>query len=191
MQRRAAAPQIAETPLSGELLEQKDAQRVWCEYLDALHRRAGLPETVMPSFQKCLEARTYAAPQMLRQTARCSREALDQFDGDPFTREYAATVARCGSSALDACEAKRTELEPFILTICSSVDRCGGTEQKECMTVLEGGLSIHLSRAVGALNDRGRLAFQACLTQLSCGDVGPQIIKCLDPIMEKLLWLPE
>ncbi len=190
-QQHAAASSIADTRGSAESPEQKDAQRVWCEYLDALHRRAGVADATMPSFQKCLEARTYAAPQMLRQTARCSREALDHFEGDPFTREYAATVARCGSTALDSCEAQRSELEPFIVTICSCVDRCGGAEQTECIMKLDGGLNIHLSRAVGALNDRGRQAFQTCLTQLSCGEVGSQIIRCLDPIMEGLLWLPE
>jgi len=180
-----------QTETAPESLEQKDAQRVWCEYLDALHRRAATHAAAMPSFQKCLEARTYAAPKMLRQTARCSREALDHIDGDPLTPEYATIVARCGANALDACEAQSTEVEPFIKTICSSVDRCGATDRTECMMMLDGGLSMQLSRVVGALNDRGRQAFRECLTQVTCGNVGSQIINCLDPIMDGLLWLPE
>jgi len=190
-QRPVAVPRVTESPADAESFEQKDAQRAWCEYLDALHRRAATPAAPLPTFQRCLEAHTYAAPKMLRQTARCSHEALDKFDGDPFTREYAATVAHCGSTALDACEAKRVELEPFMLTICSSIDRCGDSEYTQCMTTLDGGLKVHLSRAVGALNDRGRQAFQTCLKEIGCGDVGSQIIQCLEPIMEGLLWLPE
>jgi len=186
------APQkIMRTAAAAESQEQMDAQRTWCEYLDALHRRAGSPSAAMPSFQKCMEARTYAAPKMLRQTATCSRQALEKFDGDPFTREYAAAVARCGSEALDASEAPRSDLEPFLSTICSNVSRCGDAEADECMTTLEGGMKVHLSRAVGALNDRGRAAFQTCLKHLSCGDLGSQIVECLEPIMDGLLWLPE
>lgn len=177
--------------MPGDSFEQKDAQRVWCEYLDALHRRAAAPTAALPSFNKCLEARTYAAPKMLRHTAQCSRQALDQFEGDPFTKEYAAAVARCGSDALDACEAQRTEIEPFMMAICSSVSRCGDSNTADCMQMLEHGLRVHLSRAIGALNDRGRAAFQTCLTKLDCGDVGSQIVDCLDPIMSGLLWLPE
>lgn len=145
----------------------------------------------MPSLQKCMEARTYASPKMLRETARCSREALEQIDGDPFTNEYATAVARCGASALDACEAPQTDLEPFILAICSSVDRCGEADYAQCKTLLEGGLKLHLSRAVGAMNGQGRQQFEGCLKKLNCGDMGSQIVECLDPIMDKLLWLPE
>jgi hypothetical protein len=172
-------------------LEQREAQKSWCEYLDALHRRAASPTAALPNLQKCMEARTFAAPKMLRQTAKCSREALDQFEGDPFTREYASAVARCGSAALDACEAPRADLEPFMSTICSSVSRCGNAENAECMTLLEGGMKVHLSRAIGAMNERGRDAFQGCLQKLSCDDVGSQVVACLEPIMDGLLWLPE
>jgi hypothetical protein len=182
---------VSERPVSLESPEQQDAQRTWCEYLDALHRRASTPAEELPSLQKCLEAHTYAAPKMLRQTAQCSRQALDQVDGDPFTREYAATIASCGATALDACEAQRVELEPFMVTICSSVERCGDADSIRCMTLLNGDMKVHLSRAVGALNDSGRQAFQTCLKQLSCGEVGSQIVQCLEPIMERLLWLPE
>lgn len=184
-------PRTAVRRVSVDSIEQENAQKVWCEYLDALHRRAESSGAIMPSYQKCLIARTYAAPKMLRETAQCSRNALDKFDGDPFTREYAAEVAHCGSSALDACEAKQDEIEPFISTICSSVARCGDASRESCMQMLDGHMTLHLSRAVGALNDRGRFAFQACLTQLTCGEIGSQVVQCLEPIMAELLWLPE
>jgi hypothetical protein len=177
--------------VSSETIEQEDAQKAWCEYLDALHRRAAASAVAMPSLEKCLHARTYAAPKMLRQTAQCSRKALDQFEGDPFTREYAAEIAHCGSTALDSCEARAAEVKPFLATICSTVARCGESSRSSCMEMLDGNMSVHLSRAVGALNDRGRFAFQACLTQLDCGEIGSQVVQCLEPIMEGLLWLPE
>jgi hypothetical protein len=193
---QVVAQKVAATSVSAELprsdsLEQKDAQRVWCEYLDALHRRAATSAAAMPSLGKCLEARTYASPNMLRQTARCSREALEQFEGDPFTNDYAAEVARCGSQALDASEALPAELDPFVGAICSCVERCGEANLAECNQVLDGGLKMHLSRAVGAMNNRGRAQFEGCLKKLKCGDMGSQIVACLDPIMEGLLWLPE
>lgn len=191
VQERPAVPQTVMRTSSVESMEQEDAQKTWCEYLEALHRRAATSGAAMPSYKKCLQARTYAAPKMLRQTAQCSRSALDKFDGDPFTREYAAEVAHCGSSALDECEAQQTEVEPFLSTICASVARCGDASRASCMQMLDGHMNLHLSRAVGALNDRGRFAFQACLTQLTCGDVGSQVVQCLEPIMEGLLWLPE
>ncbi len=188
------APTTCELPPSSVLMESSEegeAQRAWCEYLDALHRRAMTPPAPMPSFQKCLHARTYAAPKMLRQTAQCSRQALDQFEGDPFTREYAAAVTRCGSEALDACEAERMELQPIFSTICAGVTRCGDTRVDECTFMLEHGMRARLSRAVGALNDRGRAAFQACLQNMTCADIGPQVVECLEPIMTGLLWMPD
>jgi len=190
----ATTTTTCELPPSTVLIESSEddeAQRAWCEYLDALHRRAMSPSAPMPSFQKCLHARTYAAAKMLRQTAQCSRHALDQFEGDPFTREYAAAVARCGSDALDACEAERMELEPFFSIICAGMTRCSETSADECRFMLDHAMRPHLSRAVGALNDRGRAAFQACLKNMTCSEIGPQIVECLDPIMAGLLWLPE
>gem|GEM_PF-6543556 len=186
----AASPAVA-TPARADSVEQQDAQRVWCEYLDALHRRAATSSEALPSLRKCLEARTFASPKMLRETARCSREALEQFDGDPFTNDYASAVARCGSTALDACEARQSEIEPFVTAICSCIDRCGEADYAQCKSLVEGGLELHLSRAVGAMNIRGRQQFQGCLQKLACGDMGSQIVQCLDPIMEGLLWLPE
>ncbi|HRI71280.1 MAG TPA: hypothetical protein PK156_43905 [Polyangium sp.] len=175
---------------STDSLEQREAQRAWCEYLDALHRRAGTSRA-MPGLEKCLQARTYAAPKMLRQTARCSRVALEQFDGDPFTREYAAAVARCGAEALDACEAANADVVPVMATICSSVARCSDSNVTECSALLEGRLKIHLSRAIGAMNEQGRDVFQNCLQKMTCNDVAGQVVACLEPIMEGLLWLPE
>lgn len=180
----------AETSVSTESSEQQDAQRAWCEYLDALHRRGGT-SGAMPGLEKCLQARTYAAPKMLRQTAQCARAALEQFEGDPFTKEYAAAVARCGSDALEACEAGNAEIEPFMATICASVARCTDMNAMECPRILESRLRIHLSRAVGAMNGQGRGVFQTCLEKITCGDVSSQIVSCLEPIMDGLLWLPE
>jgi len=191
IQDRTAASGTAGRNVSSETIEEESAQKVWCEYLDALHRRAAASAVAMPSLEKCLHARTYAAPKMLRETAQCSRKALEQFEGDPFTREYAAEIAHCGSTALDACEAKEAEVKPFLSTICASVARCGEASRGSCMQMLDGRMTMHLSRAVGALNDRGRFAFQACLTQLECGEIGSQVVQCLEPIMEGLLWLPE
>ena len=194
LQSRPVLLQTTETQVSGEVVElrdeQREAQRAWCDYLDALHRRSGT-SAHMPDLEKCMRARTYAAPKMLRQTAQCSRVALDQIEGDPFTRDYAAAVARCGADALDACEAGTAEVAPILATICASVARCSDANIVECPRLLEGRIKLHLSRAVGAMNELGRDVFQACLYHMSCTDVSSQIVKCLEPVMEGLLWLPE
>ena len=190
-QAQKAPSSPAEIAATAAASEQQDAQRIWCEYLDALHRRADDHAEPLPTLQQCLTARTFASPKMLRQTAACSRQALEKTDGDPFTNEYAAAVARCGADALDACEAPVTDLEPFVSAICTRMDSCGEVQYTQCQMGLSGGITPHLARAVGAMNGKGRQAFEGCLKKLSCGDMGSQIVECLDPIMDKLLWLPE
>jgi hypothetical protein len=131
-----------------------------------------------------------ASPEMLRRTAKCSRAALEKLDGDPFTREYAAAVSRCGAQALDAVEATKAEVVPFVAAICGRMAKCGGVTLDECKDDLATGIGPHLERAVGAMNRRGREALEVCLNHISCGDLGSQVVGCLQPIMDDLLWLP-
>lgn len=196
----------AEKTALAEASEEKDAQRVWCEYLEALYQRAmasadddsgkrpaahaDKPEAAWPSLGECLGARTMASPEMLRRTAKCSRAALEKFDGDPFTREYAAAVSQCGAQALDAVEASGPEVVPFVTAICGRMVSCGDVTFDACKDDLSKGIGPHLERAVGAMNKRGREALEVCLRGISCGDVGSQVVGCLQPIMDGLLWLP-
>ncbi|MDI3286581.1 hypothetical protein QHF83_24955 [Polyangium sp. 15x6] len=193
---RSANPNIVkvagttEDPALVEAADERAAQRVWCEYLEALYQRATGDKERWPSRDECIEAKTMASPEMLRRTASCSRAALDKFDGDPFTSAYAAEVSRCGSSALDAVVVKVEEITPYVTAICGRMARCGEATYDECRGELGNGLAPHLERAVGAMNRRGRMAFEVCLKNLSCGDVGSQVVSCLEPIMDGLLWLP-
>lgn len=193
---RSADPNIVrvagtnEDPAIREAADERSAQQAWCEYLEALYHRATGENGAWPSRAECVEARTMASPEMLRRTASCSRAALDRFDGDPFTSSYAAEVSRCGSSALDAVEAKVEEITPYVAAICGRMSRCGEATYDECRGELGNGLRPHLERAVGAMNRRGRAAFEVCLQNISCGDVGSQVVSCLEPIMDGLLWLP-
>lgn len=169
---------------------QKAAQREWCSYLEALYMRAVEGANEWPKRSECMSASTLAAPEMLQRTARCSREALDRFEGDPFTSEYAAEVSRCGAEAIDSVEASDAELTPFVAAICGRMSACGDASYAECRDSLEAGLGPHLERAVGAMNRKGRAAFRVCLSHLQCGDLGDQLVGCLEPIMDGLLWLP-
>jgi len=180
-----------ETPVGDpEEQDQADAQRVWCEYLEALYQRATGEGASWPNKAECLAAQTLAAPEMLRRTAICSRAALERFAGDPFTRAYAAEVSRCGSSALDAVEADGAALAPYVAAICGSMSRCGESTYEACQREFGEGFAPNLERAVGAMNRRGRANFEVCLSKLRCGDVGSQVVGCLEPIMNGLLWLP-
>jgi hypothetical protein len=173
-----------------ESTAQKAAQREWCTYLEALYMRAVEGAGEWPKRAECMSASTLAAPEMLQRTARCSREALDRFEGDPFTSEYAAEVSRCGAEAIDSVEASNAELTPFVAAICGRMSACGDASYAECRDSLEAGLGPHLERAVGAMNGKGRAAFRVCLSRLQCGDLGNQLVGCLEPIMDGLLWLP-
>jgi hypothetical protein len=180
----------AERIALAEAADEKDAQRSWCDYLEALYKRAAEGAESWPMRDDCLAARTMASPEMLRRTATCSKAALDKFEGDPFTREYAAAVSQCGSDALDAVEAKGPDLVPFVAAICGRMATCGDVTYAECRDGLTSGLGPHLERAIGAMNRRGRTALEVCLKKIECGDMGSQVVRCLEPIMDGLLWLP-
>jgi hypothetical protein len=173
-----------------EAAEQVDAQRAWCTYLEALYLRASPGVTAWPKFEECTQVTTTAAPKMLRRTADCSRLALERFAGDPFTAEYAAEVSQCGSTALEAMAVSDAELAPYVAILCQRVVACGHVELEQCRDSLQAGLGEHLGRAVGAINTAGKGQLRACLSAVSCDDLGPQITACLTPLMDKLLWLP-
>jgi hypothetical protein len=186
----AAAAAPAQPPMSKEQ-EAADAQRAWCDYLQALYARAAVGGSDWPRYQQCLQARTVASPKMLRQTAACSHRALQSFQGDPFTVEYAAEVSRCGAQAIEMSEASRADLAPYIAAICGRVTTCEAeVDYAECRQGLEEGLGPHLRRAVGAVNERGREQLRTCFSAVTCEDMGGQITACLEPLMDSLLWLP-
>lgn len=173
-----------------EATAQADAQRSWCSYLEALYLRAAPDAKHWPKLGQCMQAQTMASPEMLKRTAECSRAALEKFEGDPFTSEYAAEVSRCGAAALDAVSLGEAEIGPYVAAICSRMASCGESSYEDCREGLQEGLGPHLERALGAMNRRGRNAFQVCLKRMTCGDLGTQVVGCLEPIMDDLLWLP-
>lgn len=194
--KQAAAPQPASNSskkkpaVSVAEREQRDAQRAWCTYLQALYMRAAEGADRWPRYDQCLEARTMAAPRMLRMTADCSLSALQQFEGDPFTVEYATEVSRCGADALETSAAAAPDLVPYVAAICGRVAACEDVDYTECRASLEEGLGPHLQRAVGAMNDRGRDQLRACFSVVACDDIGSQITACIEPLLDSLLWLP-
>lgn len=199
-QTQAAAPTKASTGApagtagaqaeDNEEREQVGAQRAWCSYLQALYLRAAEGATRWPRFEQCTEATTMAAPKMLRATADCSLRALQQFQGDPFTAEYAAEVSRCGVQAIEMSTAPVSDLAPFVAALCGRVASCEEIDYAECRQTLEAGLGEPLTRAVGAMNHLGRAQLRTCLGAVRCEDIGDQITACIEPIMDNLLWLP-
>lgn len=184
--RQAAAPR----PQTAEE-EQRAAQQTWCSYLQDLYlRAAGAGAGGWPRYGQCLEVRTMASPHMLRQTAECSRRALDRFEGDPFTIEYAAEVSRCGAQALDSAADTAPDLVPYVAAVCGRVVECEEVDFAECRETLEAGLGPQLRRAVGAMNERGRMELRTCFAGMTCGDIGEQMTACIEPILDSLLWLP-
>lgn len=187
---RGPAAQAKTKPTANPEEEQRAAQEAWCGYLQELYLRAAEGTDGWPRYQQCLEARTMASPRMLRQTAECSRRALERFQGDPFTVAYAAEVSRCGADALDTAADAAPDLVPYMAAICGRVTECEGIDFAECRQTLEEGLGHHLKRAVGAMNERGRGELRACFSALSCTDIGGQLNACIEPILDGLLWLP-
>jgi len=181
---------LSEKELEEEATEQREAQKQWCSYLQDLYMRAVEGETRWPSYDECLGAMTPASPKMLRKTAECSRQALAHFEGDPFTAEYAAEVSRCGTEVLDAVALSHAELAPYVAAICGRAVACGEVDYAECRQELESGLGKNLERAIGAINKRGRAELRVCLKTIPCRAMGAQIASCLEPIMDRLLWLP-
>lgn len=187
---RASAATAGQAARNAEVREQRDAQRVWCGYLQALYLRADEEATSWPRYQQCAEAITMASPAMLRATADCSLVALQRFQGDPFTATYAAEVSRCGVEAIERATVPASDLAPFVTTLCGRVSSCEEVDFAECRTRLEEELAPHLMRAVGSMNQRGREQLEACLGTVSCENIGGQISSCIEPIMDNLLWLP-
>ena len=192
-----------------EARQQRQAQRAWCNYLDELWVRtahaptadpaldvpgAAMPREVprhWPRFEQCLEVTTTASPVLLRKTADCSLAALRRVQGDPFTPAHAAEVSRCGAEAIQGMQVSKSELEPFVSTICTQVSSCGEIGMMECSTGLREQFGPDLERAVGAINSRGRTELKACLKGVPCRGAGGHIAGCLEPLMENLIWLPD
>lgn len=194
---KAAAP-VAATPAPtaapeasvSEVRDQKVAQVAWCDYLQDLYKRASTGATAWPRYTQCTEATTLASPKMLKQTADCSRAALQRFQGDPFTPEYAAQVSQCGADALERMQVSQAELAPFVATICGRMTTCGQVEYTQCRDNLQAGLGTHFERVIGAINTKGRTQLRSCLKTVTCQDMATQITSCLEPLMDGLLWLP-
>jgi hypothetical protein len=190
----AAAPsQPAQADPSSPTAEDRDqaeGQRAWCGYLQALYVRASEGEKTWPKYRQCTSIRTPAAPAMLSRTADCAMRALQRFSGDPFTPAYATEVSRCGSDVIEALTAPASDVAPLLALVCERAAACGQMSATDCRAMLENHVGSSLRRAVGALNGRGRSELRACLGTSTCTDLGEQISGCLEPIMDRLLWLP-
>jgi hypothetical protein len=190
----AAAPPAERDAAAAQPQEeeaQRSAQHAWCKYLEALFLRSTDGSTTWPRLAQCEVVRTPAAPAMLQRTAECSMIALQKFEGDPFTPEYAAEVTRCGRESLDATTMTANDLAPFVKVICARAVACGTASEPECREAVEEHLGPNLRRAIGAINRRGRAELRACLDSAACDATSEQITGCLTPIMDRLLWLPE
>jgi hypothetical protein len=170
---------------------QRKAQRVWCTYLDALYHRATQSGTRWAQLDRCNAETSTASPELLERTAACSQQALEGFDGDPFTPEYAAEVRRCGATVLEAVALSQDELEPFVSLACKQAPACGQGEVEGCRSDVAAHLGKRLRRAVGALNGESRMALRQCLQAAACQSVEDRISGCLDPILDHLLWTPD
>jgi hypothetical protein len=172
--------------------EQREAQRAWCRYLEALYLRATNSSASWPRFDECTQAQSTAAPDMLRRTAECSMKALAMFDGDPLTPAYAVQVRRCGAEALDACAASEAEVQALVSAVCERAQACGDANDADCRArLLSSQDGPRLGRAIGAISATGRERLRACVSRAACDDLDLLVDKCLEPIMDELLWLPE
>ena len=187
----AGAPSATPASTAQDEDAQRTAQHVWCKYLEALFLRSTDGAKTWPRRAQCDVVRTPAAPAMLQRTAECSMAALEKFEGDPFTPEYAAEVTRCGRESLDATTMSDGDLTPFVKTICARAVACGRATDADCRLGLIETLGPNLRRAIGAINPRGRAELRACLDSAACDAMSEQITGCLTPIMDRLLWLPE
>lgn len=188
-QPKVETPRVAEARSSAGA--QAEAQRAWCGYLDALFRRASNDAHPWPHREACLAATSTASPAMLVRTAECSRRALDTFDGDPLTPAYAAMVRRCGVEALDAGALDAAGLDPFLDAVCRRAAACDGTPYDVCRGAMPPHALGKLGRAIGAINEPSRARLHVCLNAVGCEvPLEDRLSGCLDPIMEKLLWLP-
>jgi hypothetical protein len=193
---RTAPVALAPAPRSGpssdrEAIDQKRAQHVWCEYLQALYLRVTAGALGWPRLAECDAVKSTASPEVLTQTAECALHALNTFEGDPFTAAYAGEVSRCGVAALNAAAARSVEIEPFVGAICSRAVACGEATDLECRESFSPVLVLNLERAIGAMNRGGREQLRACLRATSCEALQGRISTCLEPILDQLLWLPD
>jgi hypothetical protein len=185
---RAEAPAAPKEAAPGDQLE---AQKAWCSYLDALFQRATKDGSTWPHREQCLSEKSNASPAMLAQTAKCSHAALDKFEGDPLTPEYAQLVRHCGVEALDASALGPEALEPFVDAICRRNEACGGGPLAACRAEMAPHIASRLGRAIGAINLESRDRLRTCLNVASCDlDMSDRLSGCIEPIMDKLLWLP-
>jgi hypothetical protein len=185
-------PPVARAPArEEEAAQQQRAQGAWCSYLDALYRRVTHDGTAWPRLDECRAHTSTAAPAMLERTAECSRRALDGYTGDPLGDGYADAVRRCGVEAIDAVTLGGADLEPFVEVLCQRVSACGGSGQTDCRATLRARASERLGRAIGSINAASRARLRRCLEVASCDqDLSEWVGGCIDPIMDRLLWLP-
>jgi hypothetical protein len=191
---RTAAPAAPPRLASGadrETTAQRHAQVSWCNYLKALYLRADTQASAWPRFEECVGVKSTASPRLLEQTAECSLRALNAFAGDPFTVAYASEVSRCGVEALEVARISRPELEPFLSALCRRMGACEQLDYAECTAAFEPSVIRNLERAVGALNQGGRDELHACLGGASCEAIDVKVSRCLEPILDRMLWLPD
>ncbi len=190
-----AAPEARPSPLfESQVLPvasaQSRAQKSWCTYLDALYHRATRDGSSWAQLERCGTQTSSAAPEMLERTAACSQQALDGFEGDPFTPGYAAAVKHCGSTVLESLALTPAQVEPYVATICERAVACNAMAPDDCRADVAVRMGKRLGRALGALNEESRLTVQQCLQTAECQDVGDQIAACLEPVLDRLLWTP-
>jgi hypothetical protein len=170
---------------------QTRAQHAWCSYLEALYHRAVKDGSTWDQLRKCNTETSNASPEILERTAACSRKALDDFRGDPFTDAYAAEVKRCGTAALETTALDPDEVEPYLALACQRAAACGNGSLAECQAELTSRLGHRLCLAIGALNGPSRIGVRHCLQNASCASGEDVLSSCLDPVLDKLLWTPD
>jgi hypothetical protein len=182
-------PFESKSPTASEA--QVRAQRAWCAYLEALYHRATRNNASWEQLDRCNAELSTASPEMLERTAACSRKALDDFGGDPFTDAYAAEVKRCGAAALEAMALDVGEVEPYVALACRRAATCGKGDVAECQADLMSRFGHRLCLAIGALNAPSRISVRRCLQTAACGSAEDDLSTCLDPMLDKLLWTPD
>jgi hypothetical protein len=168
---------------------QRRAQQSWCAYLEALYRRAMGDGARWRQAEECNADASSAAPEMLERTAACAQRALEGFDGDPFTPEYAAEVKQCGTTVLDALALAPADVEPYVALVCQRDPSCG-QEPPGCRSEVTARFGARLGRALGALNAESRVTVRQCLEASICQDADARISGCIEPVLDRLLWTP-
>jgi hypothetical protein len=185
-----ASPHFESNAPEDVSVAQTQAQQTWCGYLDALYTRAIGDGSRWGKLGDCLAEGSTASARLLARTAECSRKALDGFAGDPLSDAYAEEVRHCGAAALEAAALSPEEMEPYTSVLCERAVACGTVDYAPCLAVFEGPLGAKLRRAIGAINVESRARLRTCLEAAECADVPSQVSACLEPIMDRLIWLP-